>query len=429
MEWFSRNVRGSGRVRDFPRRIPLCRMEIEVAKEPGVKYILVVPDGMGDRPLEELDGKTPMQVARKENMNLLASRGRVGAVQTIPEGMQPGSDVAAMSLLGYDPRKYYTGRAPIEAVSMQIPLDRSDVAFRCNLVSSDGETMVDYSGGHVTTEESTELINLVGRKLGTPNIKFFPGISYRHIMVWNGGSANVETTPPHNITGQPLDGHFPDGDGDEKLKQLMFDSLELLDNHPINRRRRDEGKKPANMIWLWGQGKAVDVPNFLSKNGITGSVVAAVDLVKGMGRAAGLEIPTVPGVNGYLDTNYVGKAEYALEALKKHDFVMVHVEAPDEMGHNGDLENKIVAIENIDKMVLGTLLKGLKNVERYRILVVPDHVTPISIKTHASDPVPFMIYSSFEKGGTDLPFDERAVPETGLRVEEGFRLIDLLFES
>jgi 2,3-bisphosphoglycerate-independent phosphoglycerate mutase len=403
-------------------------MEMEVSKERGIKYILVVPDGMGDRPLDELDGKTPMQVAKKDNMNLLASKGRVGAVQTIPEGMSPGSDVAAMSLLGYDPRKFYTGRAPIEAISMRIPLDKSDIAFRCNLVSSDGETMVDYSGGHVTTEESNELITLVNEKLGNRIIKFYPGISYRHIMVWNGGSADVETTPPHNITGKPLEGHLPEGDGDQQLRKLIFDSLDLLDNHPINRRRRDEGKSPANMIWLWGQGRALDVPSFFSKNGVTGSVVAAVDLVKGMGRAAGLNIPTVPGVNGYIDTNYVGKAEYALEELKNHDFVMVHVEAPDEMGHNGDLENKIKAIENIDKMVLGTLLEGLKDVDRYRILVVPDHVTPISIRTHASDPVPFMIYSSFEKGGTDLPFDERAVPETKLRVDEGYRLIDLLLE-
>jgi 2,3-bisphosphoglycerate-independent phosphoglycerate mutase len=390
-----------------------------------VKYILLVPDGMADRPLDQLDGKTPMQVARKPYMNHLAETGRVGALQSIPAGMSPGSDVAAMSLLGYDPRKYYTGRAPIEAVSLQIPLEKDDVAFRCNLVSSDGTKMIDYSGGHVSTEESHELITYVNERLGTRKIAFYPGVSYRHIMVWRGGSPDVKTTPPHDITGQPIAEHMPQGDGDQALQQLMFDSLELLDNHPINRRRREEGKHSANMIWLWGQGWALDIPNFLSKTGKTGAVIAAVDLIKGLGRAAGMKIPTVPGVTGYLDTNFEGKAQYALDALNDHDFVFVHVEAPDEAGHNGDVDAKIAAIENIDKRVLGPILEGLRG-RKFRIIVTPDHVTPISIKTHASDTIPFAIYSSFEEAGTTLPFDERAVPETNLRVDEGFRLMELL---
>jgi len=394
-----------------------------------VKYILLIPDGMADRPHPDLDGKTPMQVAKKPNMDFLAANGRVGAVQTIPEGMDPGSDVAAMSLLGYDPKQYYTGRAPIEAASMRVPLDARDVAFRCNLVSSDGETMVDYSGGHVTTEEARELITLVNDKLGTSKQAFYPGISYRHIMVWRGGSPDVKTTPPHNITGKPIAPYLPEGDGDDRLRQLMFDSLELLDNHPINRKRRDEGHDPANMIWLWGQGFAVNIPSFFSVRGLTGSVIAAVDLVKGLGLAAGMKAPTVPGVTGYLDTNYEGKADYALAALQENDFVWVHVEAPDEAGHNGDIDAKIEAIEAIDKRVLGRLLEGLKGVERFRILVAPDHVTPIEIKTHASDTVPFVIYSSFESAGTNLPFDERAVPETDLRVDDGYKLIDLLLKD
>ncbi len=392
------------------------------------KYILLVPDGMADRPMPELDGKTPMEVAEKPNMDLLAANGRVGMVQTIPEGMDPGSDVAAMSLMGYDPRTYYTGRAPIEAASMRVPLDTKDVAFRCNLVSSDGETMLDYSGGHVTTEEARELITLVNEKLGTRRIAFYPGISYRHIVVWRDGSPDVTTAPPHNITGKPIAPYLPEGDNDQALRNLMFDSLEILDNHPINRRRRDEGHLPANMIWLWGQGFAVSVPSFFSKTGLTGSVIAAVDLVKGMGIAAGLKAPAVPGVTGYVDTNYEGKAQYALDVLKTNDFVLVHVEAPDEAGHNGDIDAKIEAIEAVDRRVLGILLEGLKDFERFRILVVPDHVTPISIRTHASDPVPFTLFSSFEPAGTNLPFDERAVPETKLRVEEGFRLIELLLE-
>ena len=393
---------------------------------PGVKYILLVPDGMADRPLDELGGRTPMQVARKPNMDRLAAEGRVGAVHTIPDGMDPGSDVAAMSLMGYDPREYYTGRGPIEAVSMQIPLDPNDVAYRCNLVSSDGETMIDYSGGHVSTEEARELMTLVREKLGTSKLSFYPGVSYRHIMVWRDGAWDVKTTPPHNITGEPIAEYLPVGDGDQTLRGLIYDSIDLLNDHPINRRRREEGKSPANMIWPWGQGRALSLPNFLAKSGLTGAVVAAVDLVKGLGRAVGLKVMDVPGATGYLDTNFEGKAQHALEALKERDFVFIHVEAPDEAGHIGDIDKKIEAIENVDARLLGTLLDGLKEVEQFRILIVPDHATPIAIKTHAEDPVPFAIYSSFEPGGTNLPFDERAIEDTKLKVEEGFRLIDLL---
>lgn len=392
------------------------------------KYILLVPDGMGDRPLPELDGKTPMQVAKKPNMDWLAANGRVGAVNTIPPGMPPGSDVAAMSLLGYDAREYYTGRAPIEAASMQIPLDAKDVAFRCNLITSDGETMIDYSAGHVTTEEASELINYVNGKLHTRMISFYPGVSYRHIMVWRDASPDLQATPPHDILGKPIAAYLPTGDGESTLRQLMFDSLELLDSHPINQRRRDEGKNPANMIWLWGQGRALSVPSFFSRTGLTGGVISAVDLLKGLGRATGMAVPDVPNVTGFIDTNFEGKAQYALDVLKDRDFVLVHAEAPDECGHIGDLDKKIEAIELIDRRLLGPLMEGLKGVGRFRIMILPDHVTPISIRTHASDPVPFLIYSSFEPTETNLPFDERAVEETKLRVEDGFRLIELLLQ-
>ncbi|MCL6518468.1 MAG: cofactor-independent phosphoglycerate mutase [Armatimonadetes bacterium] len=393
-----------------------------------VKYILLIPDGMADRPIPELDGKTPMQVARKPFMDHLASTGQVGVVNTIPEGMEPGSDVAAMSLLGYDPRKYYTGRGPIEAVSMEIPLEKKDVAFRCNLVSSDGTTMIDYSGGHVSTDEARELITFVNEKLGTRKVQFYPGVSYRHIMVWRDGSAEIKTEPPHNIIGKAIKDYFPRGDGENMLRGLIYDSLEILDSHPINKRRREEGKNPANMIWPWGQGRALDMPNFLAKTGCTGAVVAAVDLLKGLGRAVGLKVVNVPGATGYLDTNYEGKGKAAVEALRDRDFVLVHVEAPDEASHIGDIDKKIEAIENVDKLVLGTILEGLKNVEKFRILVTPDHATPIEAKTHVTDPVPFVLFSSFEPAKTNLPFDERAIPETKLRVDEGFHLIDLLFE-
>lgn len=390
------------------------------------KYVLLVPDGMADRPLADLDGKTPMQVAHKPNMNRLAQLGRVGMAQTIPEGMEPGSDVAAMSLLGYDPRKYYSGRAPIEAAGMRIPLEARDVAFRCNLVSSDGETMIDYSGGHVSTEEARELITFLGEKLGGARIRFYPGISYRHIMVWSGASPDVHTTPPHDITGKPIQPHLPQGDGEDTLRQLIFDSLELLDGHPVNRRRRAEGKSPANMIWIWGQGRALSLPSFSVKTGLTGAVIAAVDLVRGLGMAVGLDAPAVPGATGYLDTNFEGKAQYALDALRDRDFVMVHVEAPDEAGHNGDLPAKIEAIEAVDARVLGPLMDGLSEFPRFRVLVAPDHVTPLDIRTHASDPVPFCLYSSFEPSSANLPFDERAISETTLRIEAGYELIDLL---
>lgn len=396
--------------------------------EPSTKYILLVPDGMGDRPLPELDGKTPMQVAKKPNMDRLAANGRVGAVNTIPAGMDPGSDVAAMSLLGYDPHKYYTGRAPIEAASMRIPLDEKDVAFRCNLVTSDGETMIDYSAGHVSTEEARELITFVNGKLKTRMISFYPGVSYRHIMVWRDASPDVKTTPPHDILGKRIAEYLPMGDGESTLRGLMFDSHELLENHPINQRRIGEGKNPANMIWLWGQGRALSIPSFFSKTGLKGGVISAVDLLKGLGRATGMAVPDVPGVTGFLDTNFEGKAEYALQVLKDRDFVLIHAEAPDEAGHIGELDKKIEAIELIDRRLLGTLLDGLREIKRFRILILPDHVTPISIRTHASDTVPFLLYSSFEPAETSLPFDERAVEETKLRVEEGFRLIELLLE-
>lgn len=392
------------------------------------KYILLISDGMADRPLPDLDNKTPMRIAKKPNMDYLAAHGRVGAVYTIPQGMDPGSDVAAMSLLGYDPRKYYTGRGPIEAVSMEIPLDRNDVAYRCNLVTSDGNFMLDYSAGHVTTEEAFELMTYINKRIGTNSIKFYPGISYRHILVWRNGKWDSKTVPPHNISGQPIKPSLPQGDGDSILNQLIYDSLEVLDNHPINQRRRDKGKNPANMIWPWGQEKSLSMPSFQMKRGLKGAVISAVDLVNGLGRAAGLKVIKVPGATGFLDTNFVGKAQYALEALKENDFIVIHVEAPDEAGHLGDIDKKIEAIECIDNKVLGTLLDGLRSVEKFRIIVTPDHATPISLKTHTDEPIPFLIYSSFESNSEILPFDERAVSETSFVVNEGCCLIENLIK-
>ena len=393
-----------------------------------MKYIMLVPDGMADLPVPELDGQTPMQAARTPHFDALAEDSLVGAVLTVPPGMYPGSDVANMDLLGYDPRKYYTGRGPIEAVAMDVPLDKGDVAYRCSLVTSDGETMLDNSSGHISTEEARPLIELIEKKLGSSTLNFYLGVQYRHIMAWRGGSVDVKTIPPHDIIGQPLAEYWPEGTGAEKLKQWMYDSLEILDGHPVNRQRREEGKLPGNMIWLWGQGYAPSLPNFLQTFGKRGAIITAVDVVRGLGRATGLSIVNVPGATGYIDTDYAAKARYALSALDTHDFVYVHVESPDESGHEGNLEHKLRSIEDIDSKVVGTLREGMRKRDDYRLVIVPDHKTPISLRTHEEGPVPFLLYdSSRPHTASHFPFDERAVSEATTQVEDGTRLIRMLF--
>jgi 2,3-bisphosphoglycerate-independent phosphoglycerate mutase len=395
-----------------------------------MKYLLVIFDGMADEPLEELGGKTPMQVARKPYMDDIARLGSIGAVTTTPAGMDPGSDITNMAILGYDPRKYYKGRGPIEAASLEIPFEETDVVFRTNLVSTDGSLMLDSSAGHVSTEEAHELIDLIDQKLSTRTIKFYPGVSYRHIMVWRSGSVDVHCTAPYKIQDKPFAEHLPEGDGEDTLKRMIYDSLELLDQHPINRARRDRGELPANMIWFWAQGRKPEIPSFFNTNGVKGSVVAAVDLIRGLGRLVGLRVVDVPGATGYIDTNYLGKGQYALAALDDMDFVWVHVEAADEAGHEGDIDRKIEAIENMDKLVLGTILNGfVKSKEEFKILLLPDHPTPIATRAHSITPVPFLLYDSTKTRTTSMPFDERAVDDTKLIVEEGHELIKMLFEE
>lgn len=395
-----------------------------------MKYVFLVPDGAADDPLPELDGKTPLEAARTPNFDELARRGRVGSVLTVPAGMYPGSDVANMALLGYDPAKYYTGRGPIEAAALEVPLGPRDVACRCSLVSTDGETMLDYSSGHVTTEEARVLMALIQEKLGSRRFTFFPGVQYRHILRWTDGSLDIKTTPPHDIQGKPLAPYLPVGDGEDSLRGLIFDSLELLDGHEVNRRRRDEGKPAANTCWPWGQGLPTVLPSFFSERGLTGAIITAVDLIRGLGRCASMRIVDVPGATGYIDTNYRGKAEYGLNALFEGgaDFLFLHVESPDESGHEGNLDHKLRSIEDIDKLVVGPLLDGFarRKGEPFRILVAPDHATPIALRTHRSGPVPFLLYDSQNEGSSTLPFDERALEETRLIVEEGHRLIELL---
>lgn len=394
-----------------------------------MKYILLVPDGMADLPLAELDGQTPWQAAKTPNWDKLAKDSLVGSVLTVPTGMYPGSDVANMSILGYDPRKYYTGRGPIEAVAMGVPLDDKDAAYRCSLVTCDGETLIDYSSGHVSTEESKPLIELVGEKLSGRQFRFFPGVGYRHIMAWRDGAVDVKTTPPHDIQGRKIADYLPVGERDGILRQLMFDSLEILDNHPINQRRRDEGKNPGNMIWLWGQGYAPNLPEFFRTFGKTGAVISAVDVVRGLGRSAGLAIINVPGATGYIDTNYRGKAAYAVEALKEGtDFVYIHVEAPDESGHEGNIDHKIGAIQDIDQQIVGPMVEAMRKVDDLRLLIVPDHATPISLRTHKEGPVPFLLYDSTEPNRqSNVPFDERAIEDARTQVEDGTELIRMLF--
>ncbi len=396
-----------------------------------MKYVLLIPDGASDLPHSDLDGRTPLEVARTPNFDALAQRGRIGSCLTVPDSLPVGSDVANMALFGYDPVKYYTGRGPIEAASMRVPLNDHDVVYRCNLVSSDGEIMVDYSGGHVTTEEARVLIETLEARLGGRRFTFYPGMSYRHLMVWRDGEPGQKTTPPHDIMGEPLAPHLPTGEKDEVLRQLIWDSLELLDGHEVNRRRRAEGHPPANMIWLWGQGFAPKLEPFSTLYGLPGAVVAAVDLIRGIGHLAGLDVLDVPGATGYLDTNYQGKGEAALAALDRLDFVFIHVEAPDEAGHQGDADAKIAAIERIDADIVGPLRAALDAREGgWRFLALPDHATPLALRTHHRGPVPFLLYDSRQAlGGPRLPFDERGLAETRFHVERGEEMVPLLLDN
>jgi len=344
--------------------------------------------------------------------------------------MYPGSDAANMALLGYDPRENYTGRGAVEAAAMGIPMGARDVAFRCSLVTTDTERMLDYSAGHVATEDARPLIELCEKKLGTQYLHLFPGVSYRHIMLWNDGPLDVETFPPHEYRNVLLEEILPRGDKESQLRQFIWNSIEILDNHPYNRNRRDQGKPVANTLWPWGQGRAPQMTSFYRKRGMTGAVISAVDVVKGLGRLTGLEVIDVPGATGYYDTDYRAKGLAAVEALHKHDFVMVHVEAPDEAGHAGNIDEKIRAIENIDKLVVSAIEDGMKKLDNYRILVAPDHATPIATRGHKAAPLPYLLYDSRGRAAKiHAPYDERAVHEAVPHIEEGYRLIDELFRK
>ena len=400
-----------------------------------MKYIVMLGDGMADYPVEALGGKTPLEVAKKPNIDRLARGGRLGMVKTVPDGLKPGSDVANLSAMGYDPLKCYTGRSPLEAVSIGIQMDDPDVAFRCNLVtlSDDAEyaekTMVDYSSGEITTAEAAELIRAVDEAFRTDEILFYPGISYRHCMIWHQGPVGLNLTPPHDISDRKITEYLPQN---PVILDLMKRSYEILKDHPINQDRMARGLNPANSIWLWGEGTRPGVTGFEAAYGVKASVISAVDLIKGIGLCAGMKVIEVEGATGNIDTNFKGKGEAALKTLLDgQDLVYIHVEAPDECGHHGDLEGKIQAIERIDQDIVGPLLKGLEAAgEDYSILVMPDHPTPISIKTHISDPIPYLLYCSTDvtDSGIDT-YTEKTGKSTGVYVEPGYLLMQQLLKN
>jgi 2,3-bisphosphoglycerate-independent phosphoglycerate mutase len=392
-----------------------------------MKYIILVGDGMADYPIAELNNKTPLEAAKTPNMDFIARGGILGRVKTIPDKMAPASDIANMSILGYDPGKYYTGRGPLEAANLGIELEERDIAFRCNFITTNNDILVDYSAGHITTKEAGILINFLNQRLGSEEIKFYRGVSYRNLLVIKNAPENLLTVrcfPPHDITGKSISRHLPKGKGGEFLIRLMKESAKILAPYEINQVRIDLGENPADMIWLWGQGKKPNLPTYKEKYNLTGSVISAVDLIKGLGKLLGLEVINVPGATGFYDTDYQGKARAAIRALDDKDFVFLHVEAPDEAGHNGDLREKITAIERFDQFVVGKILSALKRNNNFRLLVLPDHPTPISVKTHTNEPVPFAIFGQDVSGSGSGGFSEKEAQKSNLFFNKGNELID-----
>jgi len=393
-----------------------------------MKFAIVIGDGMADERIDSLGGRTPLQAADTPNFDRIVQRGSLGNAITIPRDMHPGSDVANLTIMGYDPHLYYTGRGPLEAANIGVKLSEGDVAFRCNLVTLEGSILRDYSAGRITTQEATRIIESLSQALkGTGYksiISFYAGTQYRHLMVWREGKEGARTTPPHDIMGEPFEEYLPEGEGADVLNELIRWSWRVLRDHPVNVRRIAEGKYPANSIWLWGQGRAPRMPKFQERYGLNGAVISAVDLIKGIGIYAGLRPIEVPGATGYVDTDYRAKAEYALRALEEDDLVYVHIEAPDEASHEGDLRLKIRAIEEVDEKVVGTLLEGMEGFGDYRIMIITDHFTPISMRTHRHGAVPFAACGSGIKHNGFKSFCEEEASRSNLCFEEGWKLMD-----
>lgn len=392
-----------------------------------MKYVVVLYDGMADYPVPVLDGKTPMMVAKKPNLDYLAQRAEVGLVRTVAEGLKPGSDVANMSVMGFDPMKYYTGRSPLEAASIGIDMKKTDVSLRCNLVTLseddkpyEEKTIEDYCADDISTEEAEEIIKTIEKELGNEVFKFYPGVSYRHCLIWDNGTTDLgKMTPPHDITGKVITDYLSASENAKPLLEMMKKSYDILKDHPVNIARKAKGKRPANSIWLWGEGTRPAFSSFEEVTGIKGGVVSAVDLIKGIGGCAEMEVAEVEGATGYIDTNFEGKAEAGLDILKRNDLVYIHFEATDECGHRNEPENKVRAIEMIDERVLPILFEGLKVYDDYKIMVLPDHPTPIVTRTHASDPVPYLIYHKNEEIEGVETINEETAANTGNFIDFG----------
>ena len=402
-----------------------------------MKYLVMLCDGMADKPFEALGNKTPMELAKKPTMDALCKKGEIGLVKTVQDGMKPGSDVANLAVLGYDAKKYYSGRSPLEAASIGINLSDTDVTFRCNLVTlSDEEnyadkTMVDYCADDISSAEAKILVEYVQEKLGTDIYTYYPGVSYRHCLVWKDGTLDeLSFTAPHDITGRPIKEYLPQGNNTVALFDMMVKSYELLKDHPVNLERIARGKRPANSIWLWGEGTKPALDSFYSKFNKKGSVISAVDLLKGIAICAQMNSVDVDGATGYIDTNFEGKCLAAIEEFKNgQDLVYIHVEAPDECGHRGEAENKVKSLELIDEKILAPVVEFLRTYDDFAVLVCPDHPTPLCIKTHSSDPVPYLIYrSNDEKNGADV-FTEQTAKDSGNYIEEGYTIMEHLLSK
>lgn len=400
-----------------------------------MKYVVVLGDGMADEPIEALGGKTPLEYAETPNLDNLSKKSEVGMVHTIPDGMKPGSDTANLSVIGYDPKIYYSGRSPLEALSIGVPMKDTDIALRCNIVTISEEdvpfaehTIIDHSSSEISTEDCAVLLKAVADELTNEEFRFYVGTSYRHCLIWNEGKV-IELTPPHDVLGQAIGQYFPT---EEAFRKMMERSYEILVNHPLNIERKKQGLNPANCCWFWGAGTKPALTSFEEKTGKKGMMVSAVDLLKGIAVGAGMGVAEVEGANGGLHTNYEGKVEAAVKALTEdgYDFAYIHVEAPDEMGHQGSVERKVQAIHFLDTRVIGPVVEQLKakNAD-FRMLVLPDHPTPIRVRTHTSDNVPYMLYDSTDEQNKDWDYNEKEGRASGNPVVEGHKLIDHLFEK
>lgn len=396
-----------------------------------MKYIVILADGMADEPLVSLNGMTPLEYAKTPAMDALASKGIIGMVRTVPLGMKPGSDVANLSVLGYDPAVSYSGRSPLEALSVGVPMESTDVIFRCNLVTlSESEpyeqkTIIDHSSGEISTQDADILMDAVREAFSSDAFSFYTGTSYRHILVWKNGT-ELDLEPPHDHLGEQIGEHLPKND---LFRQMMMKSFDVLNNHPLNVQRAAQGLNKANSVWFWGAGTKPSLCDFREKTGLSGAMISAVDLLKGIAVGAGMEVIHVPGANGSLHTNYSGKAQAAIGALlnKNHDFVYVHIEAPDEMGHQGSIEHKVQSIEFVDNQVVAPIIQAMDEFgEPYRVLVLPDHPTPIRCRTHTTDPVPFLLYDSRQQRRKIARYSEKEAQDTGVYIADGYKLIEQL---